>query len=328
MSAQEEHKSPFICVYSLDGQGAGTSIDAAAVARWSAGDGTLWIHHDAENVPAQRWLEHASGLDPMIAAALTAEETRPRTIVTEHGILLVLRGVNMNPGADPEDMVSLRIWLEPGRIITSRRRPLMAIQDVRSSVEAGQGPRTAGAFLNALIERLAERIGEVVAQIHERIDEMEGALDDETANLSPAAVSGLRRQVAMIRRYLAPQREAMDRLCRSPGPVLSTAETQELREQADGMTRHLESLDLAKERAVVVREEYMSLLAQKQNERVYILTLVAAVFLPLTFVTGLLGMNVAGLPGLENPAAFMISMVFMGVLVVGFAAIFNWKGWM
>jgi len=120
----------------------------------------------------------------------------------------------------------------------------------------------------------------------------------------------------------------MDRLCRSPVPVLSTAETQELREQADGMTRHLESLDLARERAVVVREEYMSLLAQKQNERVYILTLVAAVFLPLTFVAGLLGMNVAGLPGTEHPAAFMISMALMAGLGVGLVAFFKWKRWM
>ena len=109
---------------------------------------------------------------------------------------------------------------------------------------------------------------------------------------------------------------------------MSTAEIQVLREQADGMTRHLESLDLARERAVVVREEYMSLLAQKQNERVYVLTLMAAVFLPLTFITGLLGMNVAGLPGTENSAGFIISLVVMGVLGVGLAAFFKWKRWM
>jgi len=327
MSAQD-NDAPFICAYRLDGEGAGALLDVTAVQRRSAGDGILWVHHDAENEDAQRWLEQKSGLDPMIAAALTAGETRPRTVVTEKGLLLVLRGVNMNPGADPEDMVSLRVWLESDRIITSRRRRLMAIQDMRSSIEAGQGPQTAGAFLIELTERLAQRIGEVVAEIHERIDEMEGALDDETSDLSPGAVSDLRRQVAAIRRYLAPQREAMDRLCRSPVPVLSTAETQELREHADGMTRHLESLDLARERAVVVREEYMSLLAQKQNERVYVLTLVAAVFLPLTFVTGLLGMNVAGLPGTEHPAGFMISMALMAGLGVGLAAFFKWKRWM
>ena len=326
--SEQDNDSPFVCVYRLDGQGAGVSIDAAAVERWSDGDGILWIHHDAENVAAQRWLENESGLDPMIAAALAAGETRPRTVVTEKGLLLVLRGVNMNPGADPEDMVSLRIWLEPGRIITSRRRRLMAIQDIRSNIEAGHGPQTAGAFLIEVIERMAERIGEAVAEIHDRIDEIEGVLDDEASESSPGAVSDLRRQAAAIRRYLAPQREAMDRLSRSPGSVLLTAELRELREQADGMTRHLESLDLARERAVVVREEYMSLLAQKQNERVYILTLMAAVFLPLTFITGLLGMNVAGLPGLENSAAFMISLVLMGVLGVGLVALFKWKRWM
>ena len=109
--------SLFVCAYRLDGKGAGPSIDAMAAERWSAGDGILWVHHDAENEAAQRWLEHESGLDPMIAAALTAGETRPRTVVTEKGLLLVLRGVNMNPGADPEDMVSLRVWLESDRII-------------------------------------------------------------------------------------------------------------------------------------------------------------------------------------------------------------------
>ncbi len=320
--------SPFVCAYRLDRKGGGTRIDATAVERWSSGDGILWIHHDAENEAARGWLEEESGLDPMIAAALTAGETRPRTLVTERGLLLVLRGVNLNPGADPEDMVSLRVWLESDRIVTSRRRPLMAIQDLRSSIEAGHAPQTAGTFLLALIERLAERIGDVVAGIHERIDDMESALDAETADLSPGAVSDMRRQAAAIRRYLAPQREAMDRLGRSSVPVLSSTEAQQLREQADGMTRHLENLDLARERAVVLRDEYMSLLAQKQNERIYVLTLVAAVFLPLTFVTGALGMNVAGLPGTEHPAAFLIAMALMAGLGLGLAVFFKWKRWM
>jgi zinc transporter len=233
----------------------------------------------------------------------------------------------MNPGADPEDMVSVRVWLQANRIITSRRRRLMAIQELRDGIEAGQAPKTSGEFLIRLTERLAGRIGAVVDDIEEQADRLEETLEANAARTSPTAVSTLRQQAAAIRRYLAPQRDALDRLYRDPGMILSTEEAQELREQADRMTRYLEDLDLARERAVVLREEYMSRLAHEQNARIYLLSVVAAIFLPLSFLTGLFGMNVAGLPGTDNPAGFIITATTMLLLGIGLVAFFKWKGW-
>ena len=90
----------------------------------------------------------------------------------------------------------------------------------------------------------------------------------------------------------------------------------------------MEDLDLVREKAVVLQEELMNLTAQQQNDRMYVLSIVAVIFLPISFVTGLFGMNVAGLPGLETPSAFFYVAMAMTVMVVGALAYFRFKKWL
>jgi len=135
----------------------------------------------------------------------------------------------------------------------------------------------------------------------------------------PADVAGLQEPVG---------RDALDRLYRNPGNLLSEAETNSLREEADRVTRYLEDLDLARERAVVLQEELMNELAQLQNTRMYVLSVVAAIFLPLTFVTGLLGMNVGGLPGLESPRGFLIALIVMIATSAVMLVYFRFRKWL
>jgi zinc transporter len=266
-------------------------------------------------------------VDEVTAHALLADETRPRTVLTDAGLLLVLRGVNTNPGADAADMVAIRLWLEPGRIISSRRRNLLSIQDIRDAIDARTGPRTPGEFVVMLVERLAERIGGVVDDIEESVDASELQSMSAEPHELRAQLGASRRQTAAIRRYLAPQRDALDRLYRQPGPNVTGDEANELREQSDRITRYLEDLDLVRERIIVLQEELLSRVAQEQNSRIYLLSVIAAIFLPLTFVTGLLGMNVAGLPGTNNPSAFALSLVIMAGFGTGLALFFKWKKW-
>ena len=94
------------------------------------------------------------------------------------------------------------------------------------------------------------------------------------------------------------------------------------------MVHFVEELDLARERAMVIREEMISNLAQDQNSKMFLLSLVAAVFLPLSFITGMMGMNTAGLPGLENTMAFWIVVVLMLLTGIGILLVFRWKRWM
>ena len=318
----------FLHSYLLDGQGGRSVLDADGIAAWTPDAGLLWVHIDVNDEPGRRWLERDSGLPETVIDSLLAAETRPRSQISDTGSLVVLRGVNTNPGDDPEDMVSVRIWLESRRIISTRRRRLLSVQDVRAALDEGSGPSTAGEFLVELIGCLADRIGDFVNAIEDRISEAEDRVDAGGDATLRQTTTGLRRQIAAVRRFLAPQRDALDRLYRQPGKLFSDAESNGLREEADRMTRYLEDIDLARERLVVMQEEFLAQQAQQQNSRMYVLSVVAAIFLPLTFGTGLLGMNVGGLPGLDSPNGFVASLIIMVVAAVGLLAFFRWKRWL
>lgn len=318
----------FLHSYILDGRGGARSVDLERVGQWSKEQGVLWIHLDVNDDMSRQWLADAGGIQQYVVDTMLAEETRPRSLATDQGLLVVLRGVNTNPGEDPEDMVSIRIWIETDRIITTRRRRVLSVEDVRASLEKGEGPHSAGEFLAVLVERLADRIGDFVDGIEERLGEAEDTVSGQDAATFRSSLGLLRRQMAAVRRFLAPQRDALDRLYRQPAVCLSDNETRHLREESDRITRYLEDLDLARERAVVLQEEFLSQLAQEQNARMYVLSVVAAIFLPLTFITGLLGMNVGGLPGVESPAGFITSVVVMVGAAVVLLVFFRWKKWL
>ncbi len=78
----------------------------------------------------------------------------------------------------------------------------------------------------------------------------------------------------------------------------------------------------------MLQGELQNRLAEKQNARMFVLSIVAAIFLPLSFLTGVFGMNVAGLPGLEYPNAFNILTGSMLVLAIALVAYMRWKKWM
>ena len=312
----------------LDRKGGATAVEPADIEKWRPEDGLLWLHLDVAESPPYEWLHGALGLESFIVEALTAEETRPRSLNVGDGLLAVLRGVNMNPGDDPEDMVSIRMWREQDRIVSTRRRRLLSVQDLREQLEQGTGPTTSGEFLYELIGRLADRIGGFVDTIEDSLSSIEEAESEDSAQVRRRSLAVLRRQIAAVRRFIAPQRDALDRLYRNPGSLLSDPETSSLREEADRVTRYLEDIDLARERAVVLQEELLNELAQLQNTRMYVLSIVAAIFLPLTFVTGLLGMNVGGLPGVESPLGFVIALIVMVATSAATLIYFRFRKWL
>ncbi|MDH3527069.1 MAG: hypothetical protein OEM43_06160 [Gammaproteobacteria bacterium] len=100
-----------------------------------------------------------------------------------------------------------------------------------------------------------------------------------------------------------------------------------IRELTDRMTRFIEDLDEARDRASVTHEELQNRLAELTNRRMYLLTMIAAIFLPLSFLTGLLGINVGGIPGSDFPAAFAIVVVLMVLVGAGQWLFFRWRKW-
>ena len=297
--------------FCLDGKGGGGRVRFEDVSKWKPEDGTLWLHLDYTENAAGEWLNRESGVDPVMVEALTAEETRPRSLVSHGGMLVILRGVNLNPGAEPDDMISLRCWIEANRIVTLRHRRVMAIDDLRQAVESGTGPAGPGAFLEDLADRMVFRMGDVISDLDDAVDALEDeVLTKQTYELRPK-IANIRRTAIGLRRYLAPQREVMSRLQNEKVDWLGEQERMRMREIADRTMRYVEDLDAVRERAAVTQEELNSRLAEQMNKTMYVLSIVAGIFLPLGLLTGLLGINVGGIPGTENSWAFAIVCVFL-----------------
>jgi len=306
-----------VFAYTLNGEGGGEKLDWNGVHSWHEETGFLWVHLDFTYTYAQQWIKEESGVDEIVAEALLADETRPRSSIMNKGLLVMLRGVNMNPGADPEDMVAIRIWIEGKRIITTRKRRLLSIDDICQLIDQNNGPKIPSELFTMLTDRLVARMSVVIDDIDEEVDRLENDVVESENPQLRQELSALRSQVIALRRYLAPQREAMVRLSQDKMQWLTDTDRLRLREVSDRIIRYVEDLDAVRDRAAVVQEELASRLSEQMNKRMYIFSIVAAVFLPLGFLTGLLGINVGGIPGAENPFGFewVIGLLVLLVLI-------------
>lgn len=306
-----------VFAYRIDGEGKGQAIGWDELRAADESEGWTWIHLDRSAERARSWLAEESRIDPLIVSeALLDEETRPRFMATDDGLLLILRGVNLNPGADPEDMVSLRVWAEAGRVISVRQRRLLAVEDLRQAAEATTGPKTPGELIAALADGLVARMDGVISELDDRLDDLEDeVLSSQRVELR-AELNALRREGIILRRYIAPQRDALAQLTIAKPSLFKNRHLARLREVADDITRQVESLDAARERAAVVQDELTNRLSEQLNKNMYVLSVIAGIFLPLGFVTGLLGVNVDGIPGAGTPWAFAALCGLMLALVL------------
>lgn len=323
--ASTPHELGLVFAFLIAADGAARRCDWDDVKQWRpGGDTTLWVHLDGFDEHSRHWLIQESGLSDIVSDALLAAETRPRATEIGDGVLVILRGVNPNPRANPEDMVALRLWLERDRVVTVRRRRLRAVEDVRDALDAGKGPHTADRLLVALADRLVDRTQPVIAELEDEVDALEDALVDTSSAELRRTLGTLRRQTVTLRRHIAPQRDALAQLQMRASALLSDASRLRLREVADAVTRYVEDLDATRDRAAVLHEELAGRLSEHMNRTMYVLSLVTGVFLPLGLITGLFGINVGGMPGIENPMAFtVVTAVLVGLAVLQ-VLLFRW----
>lgn len=301
----------------LNGEGGAEGLDWKGVRAWKPGAKPLWVHLDRKAPDAQRWLRKRSGLSRLTCDALLAEETRPRAHSVDDGLMVILRGVNLNPGEEPDDMISVRIWVDAARILTLRAPRLLAVGDIREQLEAGHGPVTSYGVLVAIVERLAERMAPVLANLDDQLDAIEEAILEHPDSTFRRRLSTIRHQAINLRRYIAPQREAIQQLQATAQDWIRAGDREKLREAADRTTRYIESLDALRERASIIQEEIAARQSEQMNRTMYVLSVVAGIFLPLGFITGLLGINVGGMPGVDNPFAFGIVCLILSAIAVG-----------
>ena len=195
-------------------------------------------------------------------------------------------------------------------------------------LKKGIGPKSSSEFLTELIYRVTDRMEDVINQIEDRTNALEENLIDSTDLKFRNEILSVRREIIILRRYLFPQKEALNKLYNDKITWINEYERIEIRETNDQLMRHIEELDTIRDKVSLIQEELANSLSDQVNKKMYILSIISAIFLPLTFLTGLLGINIGGIPGAQNDNAFYIfSIILVMVTSVQFY-IFKKKKWL
>jgi len=207
-----------IYAWRLDGAGGARLLEWEEVrSAESDPERPIWVHLDLNVSGAVEWIKGEAGFDEWVAEAMVRAGTRPRVVPYAGGAMVMLRGVNLNPGAEPEDMIALRMWAEAGWLITLRSQKLRAVVAMRGAFQRGEGPTNTAEMLSFLLHELATRAGDVIDDLEERSEELENAIhgSGKGKELSDT-LADLRRRLMGLKRYLRPQRDAVMVLASEP----------------------------------------------------------------------------------------------------------------
>jgi zinc transporter len=283
------------------------------------GPGFIWNHIESDGADE---LPAIVGADiPDVAAnALIATETRPRCDRIEHGAIVNIRGPASVDTDDSDRLVSIRMWARAGRVDSVTRRPLAATKAVMAQMNAGT-ILDPGDLVSAYAREISGTLDPQVAELGDQLDDCESELESRNKFRLRTMITKIRSEAIAFRRFVAPDRDALITLASLDFDWLAEDDRLHIREAADRFARMTEELEAVRERSALLHEQLTDLRAEEIDQRSLLISVVAFIFLPLTFITGLLGMNVDGIPDAHDPWAFW---EVVGLCVVLGIAVLFW----
>jgi zinc transporter len=294
--------------------------------RVAQSDAVVWLHFNLANAEAKQWIERCATLPDAARAFLTESDDRVRIEATGEGIAGILSDVAYEFDFDPSHLATFRFYFDAHRLISARTHPLKSADQLRSAAREGAHFATPAALAVRLLQLRGEILADIVMRLERETDELEDEILAERIREQRKPLGRIRRLAVRLRRRFAPEHQILQRLGRNLPDWIEDADRAALREVAEQWGAILGELDAVQERTKLLQEELAAHVAEETNHNLVVLSIVTALFLPITLITGIFGMNVAGLPGLQNPHAFV--WIALGMMVVAGAtlALLRWRG--
>lgn len=290
------------------------------------GGGFVWTHVESAGDDALPELMSAD-IPDVAANALVATETRPRCDRIDEGAIVNIRGPAAVETEDSDRLVSIRMWARAGKVDSVTRRPLAATARVTAKMEAGK-ILDPGDLVAGFAREISAALDPQIADLGDRLDDCESELTDGNKFRLRSAITGIRSEAIAYRRFVAPDRDALLTLAALDFDWLAEDDRLHIREAADRFARMAEELEAVRERSALLHEQLTDLRAEEIDQRALLISIVAFIFLPLTFLTGLLGMNVEGIPYAHTHYAFWGVVGVCVLIAVGVVGWFVRRQWL
>ncbi|MDQ7883243.1 zinc transporter ZntB [Atlantibacter hermannii] len=302
-----------VFAWTLDGKGGVKPLDNNDIID---NQHPCWLHLNYTHPESAEWLATTPLLPNTIRDALAGESTRPRVSRLGDGTLITLRCINGSTDERPDQLVAMRLYMDERLIVSTRQRKVLALDDVVQDLNDGTGPTDVGGWLVDVCDALTDHASEFIEELHDKIIDLEDSLMDQ--QVPPRGfLALLRKQLIVMRRYMAPQRDVYSRLASERLPWMTDDHRRRMQDIADRLGRGLDEIDACISRTAIMADEISQVMQESLARRSYTMSLMAMVFLPSTFLTGLFGVNLGGIPGGDWRLGFSLFCVMLVVLIGG-----------
>lgn len=306
--------------FRLEPSGRATPLGLELVDRSRPPERPLWLHFNFVDRRALEWVRDCAWLGQEARASLLSSEHHVRLEALGGGLVGALSDILAD---DPDEFGVFHLYADQLCLVTGRRRGVAAAGLLRRDLAAGLQVEGIPALLNALLQRLVGLHKRQVVAHEGEIDEAEDAVlggqDGE------AGFGRRRRAMARLRRQMVADRHALTALVEQLPPWWDAPAAKVLAQLEGVLTSAIQDLELTQERARLLGEEMDSRLAERTSRNLYVVSVAAALFLPITLISGIFGMNVGGLPWLGDPAGFAWVIGCMLVSVLLAFAFIHWR---
>jgi len=291
-----------------------------------------WVSFEDEMEKGCLWLKEQLNLDSFCIDALCHEQTRPRIFISpSQEIVLLLRIPSFNQN-DCLESLSIRILIKENALITLSRTKLPVIQAVMEKIKSDFHEVNSPFYLVWLIcKHSNEAITDYILNLDEELILVEENWE-EKHTLDTLQIRTIKLNLSHLRRFLHPQLETYQKLSVSMDEQLKEKKKERQtyhsrwRENINFLKRDIEALTEMQERVNILHETFQQEMHESTNRIMYLLSIVATFFLPLTFIASLLGMNLSGIPGSQSPWAFLLACsLIMFIAVIQWALFRRWK---
>ena len=316
-----------ICAFQMSATEAPGEIHGDAILEsLTRSDVVTWLHFNLTDARARRWLLAAAEFLPPAVRELLRELAADRRIEAVEGrLLLVMSDFTFEDDSDPWEVATLWCFVDAHSLITARLHPVKSTDDLRQQLRSGAGSASLMELLGRLLDLRSSRLRQLANTMSARLDDIEDEILAGNISQQREQLGRSRRLCARLRRQFAPERLDMAKFLHGPGAQLSETNRDLLRACIDSLGYTIEEVAEIYERAKLLQEELASRLAENTGRNLYVLSILTAVLLPMTLVTGIFGMNVAGLPGMHGGTSFwwvMLLIIASGAVTL---AMFFWR---
>ncbi|MES1205188.1 MAG: CorA family divalent cation transporter [Pseudomonadota bacterium] len=276
----------------------------------------FWMHYNLTDTRTRRWLEQAVDIPQAAREVMLDPDARVHAQAQGDGLVVVLTDLHHDLRADPDGAGLLHIYFDQQRMISGRRHALKSVDHLRHALLEGLQAETPIGLFEELVLSLAETFGAVVNQIGDQVDEAEDKILAGRLHDQGTALGRMRRLLARLRRHVSADRAALTSMLTRLPRWCDAACRDRLRQAVEHVESVAQDIDLVQERTRLLQEEIAGRVGEATSKNLFVLSILTATFLPVTLVTGIFGMNVGGLPWLNDPSGFWwVGLVMVGAVV-------------